>query len=453
MPASPKDAPLWDVVKRATYDALHKVAIWIQENSTTSDLVGRRDTWPNWEQLFGVRTESDILAVYQYVEISEISDLMDIIDVRPVVREKFAIPVPNPDGTEGDTKIMRHEVAMIPLTLAENYVALYGQTTADDDKLVKLYEPYESYLLGENEKDLRANITVPILGANLEQAGQVDGNSIIRIDSRWNPIFTNVAADGYDLETMRKAKVSLRMANATVRVEGFGSLHYAYPSQESDDAIARFFEALAIEAPGPTTWVQVAIEPCNWSAKFNRSGGSTTVTLRRDFATRIDAVYRRGLYDPYNLNDDQSNLILADQELLKHSNKSIRVAARRLARARCRPDGDDRIIDLCIGLEALLGSGFSETVHRLSMRAAVLLSKLWGISSAEVYKATRDLYALRSRVVHGDTKPYGETMLNLDGVPIHASRFATAALASLLKRLIGDEEFDPARPTVYLYCI
>lgn len=130
---------------------------------------------------------------------------------------------------------------------------------------------------------------------------------------------------------------------------------------------------------------------------------------------------------------------------MKHCNKSARVAAKRLARSRVRSDPDDRIVDLCIGLEALLGSGFSETVHRLSMRAAALLVQLWGGSSAEIYKATRDLYALRSRIVHGDPKPYDEQLLQLGNDQIHVSRFATEALATLLRSLIADEQFEPRR--------
>jgi hypothetical protein len=241
------------------------------------------------------------------------------------------------------------------------------------------------------------------------------------------------------------AQCVLLLKNATVRAEVFGRYWHSAPSEEANDAIDRFFEALAIETPGPTTWVQYAIEPCGWLASYPRLTATPEITLRRDFAIRIDIVRGHGRYVAYELDEDMTRIVFAYQGLLKRCNRSARVAAKRLARAHARTDADDRIIDLCIGLEALLGSGFSETVHRLSMRASALLAQLWGQSSAELYRATRDLYAIRSKVVHGDHNPYNEPMLKLGGGQVHASRFATAALVSLLHLLIPDDKFDPAQ--------
>lgn len=334
-------------------------------------------------------------------------------------------------------------IAMIPATLAEHYLDVYG-APVDDDQLSALYAPYERYLLGQSEVDLRGDIYVPILGANLKETAEGD-SSVITIDDSWKPAFLEVTAASYDKSTIGAARNALLIKGATVRVEGFGSSHFSHPSQEANDSIERFFEALAVEAPGVATWVEFAILPCNWSANYRPSVSHPKAMLRRDYATRIDSVLRRGRYDSYDLDEDTTHQVLANQQRLKICNKSARVAAKRLARARARPDDDDRIIDLCIGLEALLGSGFSETVHRLSMRAAALLGRLWDGSSADLYKATRDLYHIRSRLVHGDHKPYDEPMLKVGGDQVHASRFAVAALASLLRHLIPDDRFDPAK--------
>lgn len=83
--------------------------------------------------------------------------------------------------------------------------------------------------------------------------------------------------------------------------------------------------------------------------------------------------------------------------------KVLRIPLDRLARAGRERDLADKVIDLGIAVEALLlhdlGSDRGELSYRLSLRGAWLVGTNPG-NRAEIQKALRDLYNLRSTVVH-----------------------------------------------------
>jgi hypothetical protein len=169
-------------------------------------------------------------------------------------------------------------------------------------------------------------------------------------------------------------------------VESFGYYHHMSATEDLMDKIDRFFEALAVEAPGPTTWAQMALISRSWSAHYTGKSFNVELITPRDYAIRLDSVTRFRSCSAYDLTSEQTEAILHNKDLLTRCHKSVRVATRRLVSARARTSDEDRIIDLCIGIEALLGSGFSETVHRICMRAAAMLTLIGWHSSATTIK-------------------------------------------------------------------
>lgn len=438
MAEAARDQELWKVVKRATADVIKKVL------SHESDLEAVKSL--TLEKLFMVDPSSrGDDEIYHFGAIDGIDDLVAAVDSRPLLREKFEFPDFNSENPYENPVILPHEVASIPITLASHCLAEYAGDPLDAT-LLSIYPRYERYLLGGNEKDLRADLLIPILGSNPQYVADVDsGCSIVPVDRDALSELDESVAD-HDLDIMQQAKCALLLRDIPVRVEGFGIYHYASPSVQAESEIDRFFEALNIESPGSVTWVQSSIKPLDWSAQYVFRDRRSAFSLRCDYATRIDLVSRWRGYSAYDVDLAKTENVLRFQKLLATCHKSVRVAARRLMLASTRSTDEDRVIDLCIGLEALLGSGFSETVHRLSMRSAALLMQLgWAGPSSALYAATRDLYAYRSRVVHGDPGPHKKALLDIGGVPIHATRFATAALSSLLRYTVADPSFDPAR--------
>lgn len=81
--------------------------------------------------------------------------------------------------------------------------------------------------------------------------------------------------------------------------------------------------------------------------------------------------------------------------------RSVEVALDRLNLARRRRSPSDQAIDSGICLEALLGDDSpQELTYKLRLRAALLLGKTLP-ERREIRQAVRDLYDLRSKVVHG----------------------------------------------------
>lgn len=84
--------------------------------------------------------------------------------------------------------------------------------------------------------------------------------------------------------------------------------------------------------------------------------------------------------------------------------RSVEVALDRLNLARRRHSPGNQAIDLGICLEALLGDeNTQELSYRLRLRAALLLGKTL-TERQHIRRAVRDLYDLRSKVVHGGAR-------------------------------------------------
>ncbi|SCF23954.1 hypothetical protein GA0070561_4583 [Micromonospora saelicesensis] len=337
-----------------------------------------------------------------------------------------------------DRQVIEREVAMVPLVLAERF--LLDQTPeADEVKLARLYLDQEQYILG---RDLHVDVIVPILGAHFEQDIDSGAYSVVGIDEDLRLALSaedNIPTS--DLVTAAHATHALVIRDSTAVIGGHGFYFVVDPSPETKDLIDRFFEGAAIELPAGTTFVQVAARPLGWVGQFEVRRGGVYTHLLRDYPVRMDKA--ANIQSWLMVDPDQSERIAHDVQALAESHPSVRVAARRLVRSRDRDDDEDRIIDLCIGLEAMLGTGSGETVHRLSIRAAAILGPLgWGKSRA-VYDLVRDVYSYRSRVVHGTPGPHKKDLLEVDGIPMHASRVAIAALCAILHIALSQPGFKP----------
>ncbi|MHA1563672.1 MAG: hypothetical protein ACTSX7_00045 [Alphaproteobacteria bacterium] len=79
------------------------------------------------------------------------------------------------------------------------------------------------------------------------------------------------------------------------------------------------------------------------------------------------------------------------------SEKSVTI--RRYNSSFSRKEEEDRIIDVAIFLESILGSDRTEITHKLSLRCATALAKRR--QPKETVLLVKDLYDIRSRIVHG----------------------------------------------------
>jgi hypothetical protein len=122
----------------------------------------------------------------------------------------------------------------------------------------------------------------------------------------------------------------------------------------------------------------------------------------------------------------------------------VKTAIRRLNATFLREDEDDAILDVTIGLEALLSADEqSEITHRLKAYLAALLTlePLDGYDAARMFAAVGHVYNLRSKVVHGTTiKPNLRTLVRDDGEAVPTVHEGLHLLRYVLRTFVRHPE-------------
>ena len=127
------------------------------------------------------------------------------------------------------------------------------------------------------------------------------------------------------------------------------------------------------------------------------------------------------------------------------ADKSTRLALRRLSLADLRDDGDDKLVDACIGIEALLSDDSIEIAHKIATRGAAVLATRVAepVDARYTFRMFKAVYERRSFLVHGSTpgkKRKGPKIIfELNGAKMPTSMLATILLQKLLlSRLTSD---------------
>jgi hypothetical protein len=125
------------------------------------------------------------------------------------------------------------------------------------------------------------------------------------------------------------------------------------------------------------------------------------------------------------------------------SGRRVALAARRLSSSKLRVREDDRIIDLCIALEALLGDKSpGETTHRLAMQVAGILaqSDIPELPPQEVFASVNRIYDYRSSVAHGEDPEKKRIISGMTAFPypVSATYLAEYYVRITLLTLLGE---------------
>ncbi|WP_143736794.1 HEPN domain-containing protein [Microbispora sp. GKU 823] len=437
--STPTEADLWNYVRTPTIDAIAKIKRYKQGVSEGLITTDNNMLKHGYKSLFDSPPSGERASFYNYNDLDGLQRLYQQVQSLPVVALKFLLPNDREEPLDF-AKILLHEVAMIPILLADRYVAAHeDRVEVDETVLEYLYREQESYLLAD---DLRMDVYVPILGAQIAEESVFSKISIVRLSKAQQQSLADVPhVSPYDAGRLSAATHALKLENVPAFAGGCGLYFALEPYEPTFELVEEFFEAASIESSSSIGYAQMLLEPIEWFGDIDHTGNTRSVYLFRDYATRIDNLTRHA----GELNLDQLAHVNLYFEKMSRSHPSIRVATRRLSAARTRDNDEDRIVDLCIGLEALLGggSGSGEIVHKISLRAAAMLSRYgWG-GSGGILSAIKDVYSYRSRVVHGVPGPHKKQLLHLDGMPIHASRLALAALSQILRIALTVDGFNP----------
>lgn len=189
-----------------------------------------------------------------------------------------------------------------------------------------------------------------------------------------------------------------------------------------------------------TGYAQVVLRPRGWSDGWRGALPPLVQAIRvRRYPGRFD--YHGWLEERPAITVAEVGQLPTFVSALSRAPSNMRLAARRLSTAALREVPEDRILDACVGLEALAGDGSGELTYKLAMRISALLATDYdGNSFAPdaIYRLVKKVYAHRSAVAHGNAKSLEKTAtVDLgDGTKVSTHLLAEMLLREALKRAI-----------------
>jgi hypothetical protein len=125
---------------------------------------------------------------------------------------------------------------------------------------------------------------------------------------------------------------------------------------------------------------------------------------------------------------------------------SLGLSAKRLSAAMLREEEDDAILDLLIGLEAMLSDKEKgELTFKLAVRTAAVLAGLRDYDPSVVFGHVKQLYNYRSAVAHGDAKRAAKLRtLEVAGEQVSSITLATSFLRDVARQLIKHPDLAAA---------
>lgn len=181
---------------------------------------------------------------------------------------------------------------------------------------------------------------------------------------------------------------------------------------------------------GSCGFSQILARPIGWASRWTHD----LLPLQGTYVTDECAPDLRdgGWRGPpvLTLREPQLQDLVKCYEVLAKSKGNVKIAARRSRRSNLRSDLEDRLLDITIGIEAMLGNEIDELTHRLAQRAAAVLGEQF--DPVAIYKSVKQIYGIRSSIVHGGQPKRFEVRLGDQQFQV------TAAARFILRELLRD---------------
>jgi hypothetical protein len=214
-----------------------------------------------------------------------------------------------------------------------------------------------------------------------------------------------------------------------------------YPTEIID----RFFDSLRVVTGVETGYAQVFVNPMGWATSYR---AHLRPVMQGAFVRRYPASFDSWgwLKEREPVTEGQfTNVADLYQALTDSGDTALPLSAQRLSTAMLRDNERDAILDLIIGLEALLGDETTtEVTHKLALRTAAVLAGLDDerTEPQEVFKAVKSLYGYRSAVAHGNAKTMEKkkTVRLEGGGEVPAVDLATSYLRRVIRVLASQPD-------------
>lgn len=197
----------------------------------------------------------------------------------------------------------------------------------------------------------------------------------------------------------------------------------AIPQERIDRAV----RALRVASPRQSGYAQILLAPEGWADRWRLDlPPLMTIDIVRRYPPALDQRSHREAVTPPS--DGNLADIAVAYAALGRGDKRLNLATRRLDLATHREEPDDAVLDVTVGLEALIGGDRNEIAHRIATRAAVLLRDTY--HAQDIYSYLKKVYDRRSEIVHGS-----QSMKNAT-IRMHDRTFRTEDVALWLLRTV-----------------
>jgi hypothetical protein len=323
------------------------------------------------------------------------------------LRQSFLVKeVPAADADQRHRDFFDLDVWFIPQEILDRLM----RTAGEDFSYEQFLDVYVVKEAGHLRENLAVSMLIPI--------------ALTRFESRRRQIGLNVElielTEAQQLARVRAFGSPASPANETVVGAATHALHltgWEMPNSMGDpyppfdrpgwwplEKVDRFFDALRVVTGLDTGYAQLCLQPAeDWAFSFTRDLPPLILGPEvRRYPERFDNFgwnVEREVVSDKRLEEVAS--LYADLE----KRERLRLPSRRLSSAMLRTSDDDRILDLLIGLEALLGDqSKTEMTYKLAVRAAAVLAAGGDIEPSSIFGNVKQLYSYRSAVAHGDRK-------------------------------------------------
>lgn len=331
-------------------------------------------------------------------------------------------------------------------SLLDRYIHMTKQTECKEELFKPIYLEWEHAIF---DQELRFDILVPIIRVKfafdrLQLAG---GVSIERMSddiqlSRGKRRSSSMSAHDDVIIAATHALVLKNwvIANGETYDERVATLGDVAAYSKAITLIDKFFAAVRAVAGVETGYCQVLARRMGWADHWEADLTPLSMMSVRAYPDQFERIYW-GSDTPELDSDVCSEVGKLYNALAQSSSNKLTLAAKRLNAASLRSEEQDSILDITIGLEALLGDKEKgEITHKLATRMAALckIEKFKEHTPAEVFGFCKKLYGYRSAVAHGEHEVDKKRVIKLEEektVPavelgIELLRFALRVLSS-----------------------